>query len=147
MPSKFLVSLKIWHFWYIEHECYKFFKKLKYRKLKWKLKISPFHFMPDKWHFKLVSQCADNYLRDFQMWWHHVSLHIVCWWHHSSTRPKSPENVTLAPVFVKHNAPNICLPLNMTKFIMCQNSTNCFGICSKVNQIIYSSSLISWPSF
>ena len=40
----------------------------------------------------------------------------------------------------KHYAPNICLPLKMAKLTKCQNSRLFFLICSKVNQVIYSSS-------
>ena len=32
-------------------------------------------------------------------------------------------NKKYKPVFVKHYAPNICLPLNMDKFAKCRNST------------------------
>ena len=59
----------------------------------------------------------------------------------------SEENNKLELAFVKHYAHTICLPLNMAKLVTCQNSINFFGICSKVNQVIYSSSLISWPSY
>ena len=35
----------------------------------------------------------------------------------------------LEPMFVKHYALNISLPLNMAKFVVCKNSTDFFGIC------------------
>ena len=46
----------------------------------------------------------------------------------------------LEPVFVKHYASNICLPLNMAKFTQCSISIKQFGLCRKVKQVIYSSS-------
>ena len=46
----------------------------------------------------------------------------------------------IEPVFVKHYAPNICLPLNMAKFTQCLISTKKIGLCRKVKQVIYSSS-------
>ena len=54
--------------------------------------------------------------------------------------------IKLGPVFVKHYAPNICLPLNMPKVAKCCKSTIRFGLCSKFNQVIYSSSPISWQT-
>ena len=47
----------------------------------------------------------------------------------------------IEPVFVKHYAPNICLPLNMAKFTQWViSSKKKIGLCRKVKQIIYSSS-------
>ena len=46
----------------------------------------------------------------------------------------------LEPMFVKHYAPNTCLPLNMAKFRQCRISTKIIGLCRKVKQVIYSSS-------
>ena len=46
----------------------------------------------------------------------------------------------LESVFVKHYAPNICLPLIMAKFAQCRTSTKIIGLCRKIKQVMYSSS-------
>ena len=54
----------------------------------------------------------------------------------------------LGVVFMKNYAPNTCLPLTIAlKWFQIWTPEKNDRICSKVNQVIYSSSPISWPSF
>ena len=65
----------------------------------------------------------------YKRWRAGIILNYKKFWMSIYTHKKKRE-----PVFVKHYAPNIWLPLNMAKFTQCLISTKQFGLCRKLNR-------------
>ena len=69
-----------------------------------------------------------------------MSIQKMTSWNYYKTFWMSVYTKILEPVFVKHYAPNICLPLNIAKFTQCRISTKIIRLSRKFKQVNYSSS-------